>query len=490
MLAIRFGKLGVCRYSRLFIAVMYSVFGARATALEPPGTPNVVFILCDNLGNGDIGCFNPNSKHRTPHLDRMAAEGKRLTSFYSASGVCTPSRAALMTGCYPLRVGLHVSYEGHAVLKPVDKKGLHPAETTLAEVFKSMGYATACFGKWHLGDQPAFLPLQNGFDRFDGIPYSEDMMAGVDPHRPWPPLPLMNGNRVEEAPVEASGLTKRFTEAATAFIREHRDRPFFLYFPATGPGSRREAYPGEAFRGQSANGLYGDSIEELDWSAGEVLRAIRDHGLDERTLVVWTNDNGAVRRMPQQGSNAPYQGFGYSTSEGGMRMPCIVRWPGKIAAGTECRELCSMMDWLPTLAKIIGAAGPSLPIDGHDIGPLLFSGGDVRSPYDDQGFWFYHFDQIQAVRAGPWKLYLPLKRKWTVAKNSPPVAQPAALYNVVEDVGETVELSREHPAIVAKLTAMAERARRSVGDLEIKGNQAREAGWEDSPRPLLMEAAK
>ncbi len=407
---------GIC-WAFLWLPIQFVVLEIRVFAIKPTERPNVVFILCDNLGNGDIRCFNPDTPHRTPRLDRMAAEGMRLTSFYSASGVCTPSRAALMTGCYPLRIGMHVSYEGHAVLKPVDKKGLNPAETTMAELMKSAGYVTACFGKWHVGDQPAFLPLQNGFDRFEGIPYSEDMMEGVDPNRPWPPLPLMKGNNVVEAPVEASKLTKLFTEAAVDFIREHRDQPFFLYFPETGPGSRREPYPGKAFRGQSANGLYGDSIEELDWSAGEILDAIRENGLDKKTIVIWTNDNGAVRRSPQQGSNAPYSGFGYSTSEGGMRMPCIVRWPDKVRPGSECTKLCSMMDWVPTLSKIIGVKGPSEKIDGHDISSLLLSTGNAPSPYDEEGFFFYHIDQLQAVRAVHGSFIFRSPRKCRPARN-------------------------------------------------------------------------
>ena len=279
---------------------VFLVLGLLAAFLSPAfaAPPNVVFILCDNLGNGDIACFNPATKHRTPNLDRMAAEGRRFTSFYSASGVCTPSRAALMTGCYPRRVGLHTNWEGSAVLRPVDKKGLHPKEQTMAEVLKAAGYATRCIGKWHLGDQPEFLPTRQGFDAYFGIPYSEDMERGKVPGKDWPELPLMRDEQVIEAPVAAETLTKRFTEEAVRFIAEHKDKPFFLYFPEAGPGSRKECYPGEAFRGKSANGLYGDSIEELDWSAGEILKALKANGVDDNTLVIWTNDNGAVNRNP------------------------------------------------------------------------------------------------------------------------------------------------------------------------------------------------
>ncbi|MCX7826888.1 MAG: sulfatase-like hydrolase/transferase, partial [Verrucomicrobiae bacterium] len=291
---------------------------AQDRSLAGAARPNIVFILCDNLGNGDVACFYPATKHRTPHLDRMAGEGRRFTSFYSASGVCTPSRAALMTGCYPRRVGLHLSYENQVVLKPVDKKGLNPAEETMAELLKKAGYDTLCLGKWHLGDQPEFLPTRQGFDHFLGIPYSEDMTAREVLGRLWPDLPLMRDEQVIEAPVDPRHLTKRLTAEAVKFIAAHKGgkAPFFLYFAETGPGSRRDPYPDPEFAGKSANGPYGDAIEELDWSAGEVLKALQDNGLDPNTLVVWTSDNGAVRRNPPQGSNAPYRGMAYNTSEG------------------------------------------------------------------------------------------------------------------------------------------------------------------------------
>ncbi len=479
----RFVRFGFC----IFLLGYFYHSRESNVASATERLPNIVFIFCDNLGNGDIHCFNADTKHRTPNLDQLASEGMKLTSFYSASGVCTPSRAALMTGCYPRRVGMHVSYEGHAVLKPVDKRGLNPEETTIAKVAKRAGYTTACFGKWHLGDQTPFLPLQNGFDQYLGIPYSEDMMEGVDPNRPWPPLPYMKNNTVIEAPVDASKLTSLLTQAAVEFIKSNRDRPFFLYFPETGPGSRRESFPGKEFRGKSANGLYGDSIEELDWSAGEVMKALRECDLDNNTLVVWTNDNGAVRRTPQQGSNAPYSGFGYSTSEGAMRMPCIVRWPGHVPAGTECRELCTMMDWLPTIAKLIGQPLPNHPIDGTDILPLLRGDTNAHSPYAEKGFYYYQVNQLQAVRAGPWKLYLPLEMQFTNAKAKKGASpQKLALYDVLNDVSESHEVSQAHPDIVAKLTRMADHARKTIGDNDSLGTEQRLSGWVENPVPQLI----
>lgn len=448
--------------------------------------PNIVFILCDNLGNGDIACFNPATKHRTPNLDRMAAEGRRFTSFYSASGVCTPSRAALMTGCYPRRVGLHLSYENQVVLKPVDKKGIHPDEETMAEILKKAGYATLCLGKWHLGDQPEFLPTRQGFDHYLGIPYSEDMTAREVLGRQWPELPLLRDEKVVEAPVEAAHLTQRLTEEAVTFISSHKDKPFFLYFPETGPGSRRDPYPGSRFAGKSANGPYGDSIEELDWSAGEILNALKDNGIDDRTLVVWTNDNGAVKRQPPQGSNAPYSGSGYSTSEGAQRMPCIARWPGRIPAGTVCDDLCTMMDFLPTFARLAGAGGPRREIDGRDMSALLFANASTPSPYDEAGFFYYQAAQLQAVRAGSWKLYLPLKNKKTTGKAAAK-DQPLALFDVRRDLSEQHEVSALHPDIVARLVRLADNARAVIGDGDARGSGQREPGWVENPQPLLLK---
>jgi arylsulfatase A-like enzyme len=457
-----------------------------AAGAERGNLPNLVFILCDNLGNGDIACFYPQAKHRTPYLDQLASEGCRLTSYYSASGVCSPSRAAFMTACYPRRIDMHLSYEGQAVLKPVDKRGLHTDEQTIAELLKAKGYATACFGKWHLGDQPEFLPDKHGFDHFLGIPYSEDMLPGIDPNRPWPPLPLIRGSRVVEAPVDAQFLTERLTAEAVQFIRDHRHQPFFLFFPETGPGSRRESYPGPGFRGRSANGLYGDAIEELDWSAGEILEVLDELQLREETIVVWTSDNGAVRRTPQQGSNAPYQGFGYSTTEGGMRMPCIVRWPGRIPAGVVSDEICTMMDWLPTMAGLTGQALPDRAIDGHDLLPILTMPATAHSAYDDVGFFYYQTSQLQAVRAGPWKLYLPLAAKLAAGKNPKPLAQGLALYDVRTDVGEQFEVSQQHAAVVDRLLGLADGARRTLGDMEQRGSQQREGGWVAHPVPAVL----
>jgi arylsulfatase A-like enzyme len=444
--------------------------------------PNVVLFFVDNLGNGDVGCFG-SKLHRTQNIDSLAAEGTRFTSFYVASGVCTPSRAALLTGCYPRRVNMHVSDNNGAVLRPVSPKGLNPEEVTLAEVLGSVGYATACIGKWHLGDQQAFLPTRQGFDTFFGTPYSDDMTRDKAPDR-WPDLPLVRDEVVIEAPVDRDYLVKRCTEEAIAFIERNRDRPFFVYLPHTMPGSTAHPFSSPAFRGQSANGDYGDSVEELDWSTGQIMQTLAQLGLTNDTLVIWTSDNGAPKRNPPQGSCAPYRGFGYDTSEGAMRMPCVMRWPGRIPAGYVNDELCTSMDLLPTLAHLAKAALPSRSIDGHDIRPLIFAEREAKSPWDEVGFGYYRMDQLQAVRSGPWKLYLPLEVR-RLADGRTTVGHRLELYDVRLDVHEDHEVSAEHSDIVERLLALAERTRVEIGDRDRPGKGQRPAGWVDNPRPLV-----
>ena len=455
---------------------------APAGSADTPPRPNFIFIFCDNLGYGDVGCFG-SKLHRTPHIDRMAREGIKFTSFYATSGVCTPSRASLMTGCYPRRVNMHVSAEGKQVLMAVDAKGLHPDEITVAEVLKGQGYATAMIGKWHLGDQPPFLPTRQGFDYWFGIPYSDDMGATEDGRRP--PLPLMENERVIEAPPDRNLLTKRYTAKVIEFISENRERPFFVYMPQAMPGSTRAPFASEAFRGKSANGPWGDSVEELDWSTGEILAALERLDLDDNTLVVWTNDNGAPRRNPLQGSNLPLSGWGYTTAEAGQRVPCIIRWPGKIPAGLTCDEVTSTMDILPTFAKLAGTEAPTdRIIDGHDIWPLISGRPDAKSPYE--AFYYYYLEQLQAVRSGDWKLYLPLEDKWQNFRRDTEKA-PARLYNLTADISETNNLVEEHPEIVDRLTKLAEKARQDLGDAGRPGKNQRPAAIVKNPKPQLLK---
>lgn len=452
--------------------------------------PNIIVMMMDNLGYGDLGCYG-SCRHRTPHTDRLADEGLRLTSFYSTSGVCTPSRASLMTGCYPRRVNLHVGGQDFAVLRPIDPKGLHPDEITIARLLKDQGYATACVGKWHLGDQPAFLPTRHGFDEFFGAPYSEDMVP-TKTFPNWPPLPLMRNETVIEAPADRDSLTRRYTEESIRFIRANKDRPFFLYLPHAMPGSSEQPFADPAFQGRSANGRYGDCVEELDWSVGEIMETLRELDLDDRSLVIWTSDNGAVQHSPRQGSNAPLRGWGYDTTEGGQRMPCIARWPGKIPAGVVSDDLTTMMDIFPTVAHLAGAHPPTdRMIDGHDIRPILFGDPGAESPYDAIGFFYYHMGQLQAVRSGPWKLYLPLERKMTNLDGDYSEGEKTELelYDVRHDLGETKKSAADHPLIVERLLAQAENARQDLGDGDCEGRNQRPAGWVSDPvAPELLKS--
>ena len=482
-------KRGNCFRARTVVllatAVLTSAFfrAGLADAADTDKLPNFVLIVCDNLGYGDVGCYG-SKLHRTPHVDRMAEEGIRLTDFYVTSGVCTPSRASIMTGCYPRRVNMHVDEHGGQVLRAVAQKGLHPNEITIAEVLKARGYQTTIIGKWHLGDQPPFLPRQQGFDYYFGIPYSDDMTA--HPKRPdWPPLPLMENDRVIEAPPDRNLLTKRYTEKVIDFITTNRDKPFFVYMPQAMPGSTQAPFASEAFRGKSANGPWGDSVEELDWSTGQILAALKRLDLDEETLVIWTNDNGAPRRNPPQGLNLPLAGWGYTTAEGGMRVPCVMRWPGKIPAGITSGELCTMMDLLPTFAKLAGTEPPQdRIIDGRDIWPLISGQAGAKSPHE--AFYYYYLEQLQAVRSGKWKLYLPLDNKWRSFRGDTEKNE-LQLYDLVSDLGETANLAETHPDIVQRLAALAEEARQDLGDLGRPGKNQRPAAMVDNPTPRVIQ---
>lgn len=445
--------------------------------------PNFILISADNLGYGDWGCFG-STLHRTPHTDRMAAEGMRLTHFYSSSGVCTPSRASLMTGCYPRRNGMHLGGAGTCVLMPLDPKGLHPSEISVATLLQGAGYRTHCVGKWHLGDQTAYLPTRHGFDTYFGIPYSDDMTAESRAGRP--PLPLMRDETVIEAPVDRDYLTKRYTEEAVRLIHEAGDAPFFIYLPHAMPGSTDRPFASPDFQGRSANGPYGDSIEEMDWSTGQILQALRDCGLDERTLVMTTSDHGPVYFDPPQGRPGPLKGWGYTTAEGGMRPSCVARWPGVIPAGSVCTQITSVLDILPTFAALAGVALPTdRVIDGHDMTALLRAQRDAVSGHDAGGFFYYQIEQLQAVRSGPWKLYLPLaEKRFGLSKKTIPF--DAELYHLLDDVGEAHNVIADHPDVVARLSAMADAARADLGDTGRIGAGQRPGGWIDSPEPRVM----
>ena len=388
--------------------------------------PNFIFINIDDLGYADVGPYG-SKLNRTPHLDRMAREGRKLTCFYAAP-VCSPSRAALMTGCYPKR-SLSIPH----VLFPANDVGLAPEEITVAELLKQQGYATACIGKWHLGDQPEFLPRRQGFDYYFGLPYSNDMGPAEDGVKSslgdpipkkrgsgQPPLPWLRNETVLQRVLahDQTTLVARYTEEAVTFIRDHQDKRFFLYLPHS--AVHFPIYPGKAFQGKSNNGIYGDWVEEVDWSAGQVLDAVRRLGLSDSTLVIFTSDNGGTRRAV----NAPLRGNKGSTWEGGVRVPTIAWWPGKIPAGTQTDAVTGMMDVLPTFVKLAGGRLPAdRKLDGADVWPLLSGEPGAKSPHDV--FYYYRGLKLEAVRSGPWKLHL--------AKGE--------LYHLENDVGESTNLA-------------------------------------------------
>ena len=452
--------------------------------LKENNLPNFIIIFCDDLGYGDIGCFG-STLHRTPNLDRMAAEGKKFTSFYVSSGVCTPSRSSLMTGCYPRRVNMHMNAtpvgknKMRQVLFPVAKKGLNPNEITIAELLKQKDYATACIGKWHLGDQLEFLPTRQGFDYYYGIPYSNDMGANQFPVNP--PLPLLRNEKVIEAPVDQNTITRRYTEQAVTFIQTNKDRPFFLYLPHAMP--HNPVHASELFRGKSANNGYGDAVEEIDWSMGESLKTLRELNIDNNTLVIFTSDNGAAQRWG--GSNIPLKGWKGSTLEGGMRVPCVMRWPGKIPAGGTCNELTTTMDLLPTLTRLAGTSEPrDRIIDGKNIWPLMAGVKGATSPHEV--FYYYKKAQLQAVRSGQWKLYLPLDNWQLYIYKEGTQKSNAELYDLENDISEKNNVADEHQDIVKKLLQYAEQARKDLGDVDREGLNQRPAGLVVTPRPLVM----
>ena len=449
-----------------------------ARAADEKAKPNFVFILADDQGYGDLGCYGA-AKIKTPNIDRMAAEGMKFTDFYASTPVCTPTRSSLMTGCYPRRIGL----EKH-VLFPNSVIGLNPDEITIAELLKAQGYATACIGKWHLGYQAKFLPTRQGFDSFFGIPFSNDMSLPADMtfakdvklgagmtveglkggDKAPSTVPLMRDLEVIEYPVDQTTLTERYTEEACKFIAANKDKPFFLYLPHTMPH-----YPlhiSEKFKGKSAGGLFGDVIECLDWSTGQILKTIKDCGIDGRTLVIYTSDNGAAA-----GSSGPLKGKKGSTWEGGVREPCIMRWPGKVLAGSVCKEIATIMDVLPTLAKLAGTNAPTdRVIDGKDILPLITGQAGAKTPHEA---FFYHtaMGKLAGGRSGKWKLRIdtqeyPPKKKAKNAPATPPAPPPGPqLYDLEADLGEKNNVAAEHPDVVKRLTDLLEKF-----DAEIKAN--------------------
>jgi arylsulfatase A-like enzyme len=373
---------------------------------------------------------------------------------------------------------MHEDYTGHWVLIPRSQRGLNPAEVTMAEALKAKGYATACIGKWHLGDQPEHLPTRHGFDVYYGIPYSNDMQ---NKRRGDPPLPLVQQETVIEAPADQTTLTQRYTQQAIRFIESNQDRPFFLYLPHTFPHLPLFASP--AFRDQSRNGRYGDAVEEIDWSTGEILKCLDRLGLARKTLVIFTSDNGSNGR--NGGSNQPLAGVKGSTMEGGMRVPMLARWPGRIPAGSTSSALCTTMDLLPTFCALSGAPLPQQTIDGCDISLLLWGDG-ATSPHEV--LYYFRRRQLQAVRWGHWKLHLDLKATHPDWTSPTPLgkARPGKLVNLKTDLQETTDLSEEHPEVVRRLQALADQAMRSLGNDAQPGSEQREAHTLPQAAPMVL----
>jgi len=405
-------------------------------------SPNFIIIFTDDQGYQDVGCFGSPSI-KTPNLDRMASEGMKFTDFYVGAPVCSGSRASLMTGCYCHRVGIP------GVLFPNSKIGLHPKEITIAEVLKQKGYATACIGKWHLGDRKPFLPTRQGFDYYFGIPYSNDMSISINGAKG---PPLMRNEKIIEHPVDQDTITKRYTEEAIRFIVRNKNRPFFLYLAHTMP--HVPLHVSENFRGVSARGLYGDVIEEIDWSVGQILTTIRALGLERNTLVVFTSDNGPWLAKGEYGGSAfPLRDGKFTWFEGGMRLPCIMWWPGKIPARSVCREIAATIDLLPTFAHLAGAKVPQdRIIDGKNIWSLLQGKKEAKSPHD--AYYYY----MQAVRVGRWKLHLPGSRTTVGPKRK----LPLLLFDLERDIGEKHNVADKYPKVVKKLKALLEQHRKEI----------------------------
>lgn len=449
---------------RLILAALFLVLTTLVPVLG--ASPNIVLIFADDLAYADIGPFGA-KRYKTPHLDRLAREGRRFTSFYVAQPVCSASRAALLTGCYPNRLGIQ------GALGPNSPVGLHSNEVTLAELVKQKNYATAIFGKWHLGHHPEFLPTRHGFDRYYGLPYSNDMW----PQHPeakkgtYPDLPLIEGERAIAHNPDQTQLTRNYTEHAVRFIAENKENPFFLYLGHSMP--HVPIYASDRFREKSGAGLFGDVIEELDWSVGEVLKALEDHRLDQNTLVIFTSDNGPWLSYGDHAGSAGHLREGKGTVwEGGVRVPCIMRWPGKIPAGTSTDEPAMTIDLFPTIAGLIGAKLPAHKIDGKDIWPLINGTPGAKSPQEAY-FFYYNANDLLAVRSGPWKLHVPQTYRTLNGRPGGTNGIPAkyenlktdlALYNLQTDPSETKNLAANQPDVVAKLQTLLASARADLGD--------------------------
>lgn len=459
---------------RLKLIVLLSVLGLMAAALVRAETrlPNVVVIFTDDQGYGDVGVFGAKG-FATPNLDRMAREGRKFTNFHVAQAVCSASRAALLTGCYPNRIGIH------GALGPNATHGIADTEVTLAQLFKQKGYATGMAGKWHLGHHPPFLPTRHGFDEYYGLPYSNDMW----PNHPeakagtYPPLPLIEGDKVLKLGLgheDQALLTTQYTDRAVRFIERNRERPFFFYLAHSMP--HVPLHVSDKFKGKSKQGLYGDVLMEIDWSVGEILKTLKRWRIENNTLVIFTSDNGPwLSYGNHAGASGPLREGKGTSWEGGTRVPCLMRWPSKIPAGTTCDAMLMTIDLFPTLAKLIGAELPKHAIDGLDVWPLLAGEPGAKNPHVAY-FGYYDNNQLQSVTGGDgrWKLLLPHTYRTLGGRPGGAEGIPAKyeqrkitepeLYDLQADIGESKNVAAQNPDLVKRLLALAERAREDLGD--------------------------
>ena len=443
--------------------------------------PNVIIIFADDLGYGDLGCYG-SKINQTPTLDKMADEGKKFSNFYVSSPVCSPSRASLMTGCYPQRISFG-TFDGLRVLFPGQGIGLSNEEKTVAKTFKESGYSTKIIGKWHCGDQEDFLPTNHGFDSYFGIPYSNDMgrQVKIKDYIPndsslhkiteWdrPPLPLVRDKEVIQEQPDQRSIAERYTEDAVKFMRENRETPFFLYLAHM--QVHLPLYAAEKFVKESKNGDYGACVASIDWSTKVIFDELKELGIDENTIVIFTSDNGS-RLQNQGGSNGNLRGGKGQTWDGGQRVPCIIRWPGKINEGQQTDALSTTMDFLPSITKLIGGNLPLKKIDGIEMSDLFFS-NENSSKRDS--FLYYNEDELEAIRYKNWKLHFKKEDKLI-----------NELYDLDNDISEKVNLYSSHKEIVNKLSILADEFRKSLGDkyLDIKGEEVRPANRIDNPKPL------
>jgi arylsulfatase A-like enzyme len=464
------------------LSIVSPAVRADAVVATKRRKPNVIIILTDDQGYSDLSCYG-STRIKTPRVDQMAAEGIRFTDLYAGASVCTPSRAALLTGCYPIRVGM-----GEFPLLPNGKPwqtrvlfrnapfGLNPQEMTIPKLLKSAGYATAAIGKWHLGDQKPFLPTNHGFDSYFGILYTPDM----------PPLDYVRNEAVVERDIDLSQVAQRYTEESLKFIRDNKDGPFFLYFAHTYPHVPLAA--SKAFKGTSARGLYGDACEEIDSTVGRVLDLLKELKIDDNTLVIFTSDNGPWLAKGEDGGSArPFRGGKGGSYEGGFRMPFIMRYPGVIPPGSVCHEMATQMDLLPTIARLAGVTPPT-NIDGKDITDLMLAKPGAKTPHDS--FFYYVGDRLHAVRSGKWKLKVPTTLSEEYAGylkiENPETVIPRALYDLENDPAEQKSVLADHPDVAKRLQAMIESAREDLGDSKrkMKGKNVRPVGRLETLEPV------